>query len=172
MEAVGFETYCQLLEEAVAELEGRPATSRRDVELRLGVDLQLPEPYLPEPALRLSFYKRLAACDSEEGLTELLEEMADRYGPAPAQVDALAEAQRVRMAARRAGVAAVIRRGRKWRLRLDPAVVPSAGLVEAVTDRPGAQLSPDGEITFPIGDGGPGVGEVLEFLGQLQQDFN
>ncbi len=170
MEAVGFETYCQLLEEAVAELEGRPAASRREVELRLGVDLQLPEPYLPEPALRLSFYKRLAACDSEEGLAELLEEMADRYGPAPAQVDALAEAQRVRMAARRAGVAAVIRRGRKWRLRLDPAVVPSAGLVEAVTDRPGAQLSPDGEITFPIGDGGPGVGEVLEFLRQLHED--
>ncbi len=52
LEAVGFETYCQLLEEAVAELEGRPAESQREVELRLGVDLQLPERYLPEPALR------------------------------------------------------------------------------------------------------------------------
>jgi len=171
MEAVGFETYCQLLEEAVAELEGRPAASRREVELRLGVDFQLPELYLPEPALRLSFYKRLAACDSEEGLSELLEETVDRYGPAPSQVEALAEAQRVRMAARRAGVAAAIRRGRRWRLRLDPAVVPSAGLARAVTSQPGAQLSPEGEISFPIGGDEPVVGEVLEFLRQLQQDF-
>jgi len=59
LEAVGFETYCQLLEEAVAELEGRPPTVQREVELRLGMDLQLPERYLPEPLLRLSFYKRL-----------------------------------------------------------------------------------------------------------------
>jgi transcription-repair coupling factor (superfamily II helicase) len=170
MEAVGFETYCQLLEEAVAELEGRPATSRREVELRLGVDLQLPELYLPEPALRLSFYKRLAACDSEAGLSELLEETADRYGPAPSQVDALAEAQRVRMAARRAGIAAVIRRGRKWRLRLDPAVVPSQGLARVVTTQPGAQLSPEGEISFPIGNDRSGIGEVLRFLQALGQD--
>ncbi len=171
MEAVGFETYCQLLEEAVSELEGRPSTSRREVELRLGVDLQLPELYLPEPALRLSFYKRLAACDSEDALSELLEEMADRYGPAPSQVDALAEAQRVRMAARRAGVAAVTRRGRKWRLRLDPAVVPSASLAEAVTSLSGARMTPDGEITFPIADEGSGVGEVLALLRKLEPDL-
>ncbi len=170
MEAVGFETYCQLLEEAVAELEGRPSTSRREVELRLGVDLQLPELYLPEPALRLSFYKRLAACDGEEALSELLVEMADRYGPAPAQVEALAEAQRVRMAARRAGVAAVARRGRKWRLRLDPAVVPSEGLAEAVVSVPGAKMSPEGEVTFPIDDESSGVGDVLVFLRQLERD--
>ncbi len=170
MEAVGFETYCQLLEEAVAELEGRPATSRREVELRLGIDLQLPELYLPEPALRLSFYKRLAACDSEAGLAELLEETTDRYGPAPVELQGLAEAQRVRMAARRAGVAAVIRRGRKWRLRLDPAVVASQRLAGAVTSRPGAQLSPEGEISFPIGGSGTGVGDVLAFLHELEPD--
>ncbi len=121
--------------------------------------------------MRLSFYKRLAACDSEEALSELLEEMADRYGPAPSQVDALAEAQRVRMAARRAGVAAVARRGRKWRLRLDPAVVPSASLAEAVTSLTGARMTPDGEITFPIADEGSGVGEVLAFLRKLEPDL-
>ena len=168
MEAVGFETYCQLLEEAVAELEGRPATSRREVELRLGIDLQLPEHYLPEPALRLSFYKRLAACDSEEALSALLEEMADRYGSAPSQVDALAGAQRVRMAARRAGVAAVIRRGRRWRLRLDPSVEPSEGLATAVTSRAGAQVSPAGEITLPIGDESSDIDDILSFLQALE----
>ncbi|MCD4750957.1 MAG: transcription-repair coupling factor, partial [Thermoanaerobaculales bacterium] len=83
MEAVGFETYCQLLEESVAELQGQETPSRREVEMKLGIDVQLPEHYIPEPALRLSFYKRLAACSDDDGLTDLLDEVVDRYGAAP-----------------------------------------------------------------------------------------
>jgi transcription-repair coupling factor (superfamily II helicase) len=164
LEAVGFETYCQLLEEAVAELEGRPATVQREVELRLGMDLQLPERYLPEPSLRLSFYKRLAACEDESALSALLEEMADRYGPAPAQVDDLARAQRVRMAARQAGVVSVTRRPRKWRLRLDPTLGPSPRLADAVAAWAGSQVSPSGEMTLPVRDEHSGVEDVLQFL--------
>ena len=167
LEAVGFETYCQLLEEAVAELEGRPPTVQREVELRLGTDLQLPERYLPEPALRLSFYKRLAACEDEEGVSALLEEMADRYGPAPPQVNDLARAQRVRMAARQAGVTSVMRRARKWRLRLDPAITPSPQFADAVTKWPEAQVTPTGEITLPVGNNGSGIEEILQLLKSL-----
>jgi len=167
LEAVGFETYCQLLEEAVAELEGRPAATQRGVELLLGMDLQLPERYLPEPSLRLSFYKRLAACDDEGELVALLDEMEDRYGPAPQQVDSLARAQRVRMAARHAGVASVTRRGRRWRLRLDSAVAPSLRLGEVVTGWSGAQVSPSGEITFPTQENETAISDVLRFLEEL-----
>ena len=167
LEAVGFETYCQLLEEAVAELEGRPAASSREVELRLGLDLQLPEQYLPEPALRLSFYKRLAACEDEEALKSLLDEMSDRYGPTPPQTAALAQAQRVRIAARRAGVTAVTRRHGRWRLRLDPAILPSERLADVLTGWPGAKVSPAGEISFPTDAAGSDPAEVLRFLEPL-----
>jgi transcription-repair coupling factor (superfamily II helicase) len=130
------------------------------------MDLQLPERYLPEASLRLSFYKRLAACDDDESLSALLDEMADRYGPAPAQVDDLARAQRVRMAARRAGMASVARRARKWRLRLDSTVNPPPGLAEALSGWSGAQVSQAGEITLPTPDG-PDISELLRFLEQL-----
>jgi transcription-repair coupling factor (superfamily II helicase) len=166
LEAVGFETYCQLLEEAVAELEGRPATVQRDVELRLGMDLQLPERYLPEASLRLSFYKRLAACEDEQSLSALLDELADRYGQPPPQMDGLAQAQRVRMAARRAGVVSVSRRARKWRLRLDAAVNAPAHLAETLTGWPGAQINQSGEITLPITDGAD-VTDLLGFFENL-----
>ncbi len=168
LEAVGFETYCQLLEEAVAELEGRAPTVQREVELRLGLDVQLPERYLPEPSLRLSFYKRLAACDDADALAALLDEMTDRYGPAPPQVEDLGRAQRVRMAARRAGVSSVARRPRKWRLRLDTAGSPPPHLAEALSTWPGAQLTATGEITLPVGDAGADLGDVLRFLESMQ----
>jgi transcription-repair coupling factor (superfamily II helicase) len=167
IEAVGFETYCQLLEEAVAELEGRPSLGRREVELRLGLDLQLPDAYIDEPALRLSFYKRLSAVVDDEAVAALIAEIVDRYGPAPPQLETLARAQRVRVAAQRLGITAVQRRGGRWRLRLDPAAAPPERLGDVLSGWPGAQLSPTGEITVPAGRAGAELDEVVRLLGEL-----
>ncbi len=167
MEAVGFETYCQLLEEAVAELEGRPPEVRREVELRLGLDLQLPDAYIPEPELRLSFYKRLAATADDTSVAELLEEIVDRYGPPPVQLDTLARTQRIRLAAQRVGAISVQRRGGRWRVRLDPAASPPASLGEVLTGWPDASLSPSGEITVPVGRTGAEIDEILNLLIRL-----
>ncbi len=167
LEAVGFETYCQLLQEAVAELEGRPLPRRREVELRLGLDLQLPPEYLPEPALRLSFYKRLAACESRACLEELLAEMEDRFGPPPPQMRLLAAAQELRVAASRAGLARVVRRGDGWRLSLDPTSPLPPDLAGALGAWPGASVTPSGEIVLP-GVGGEGdLGALARFLERL-----
>jgi transcription-repair coupling factor (superfamily II helicase) len=166
MEAVGFETYCRLLEEAVAELEGRELPVEREVELRLGMDLQLPESYIPEPALRLSFYKRLASVGDEGALEALLEEVVDRYGSAPGQLDVLAQAQRVRMAARRAGVAVVARRAGRWRLGLDRMAPTPPRLAEALESWSGARVTPSGEITLPT-DGKPRLDDLLGLLQRL-----
>jgi transcription-repair coupling factor (superfamily II helicase) len=167
IEAVGFETYCELLEEAIAELEGRPAPARREVELRLGLDLQLPDEYIPEPALRLSFYKRLAAMEDEAAVAELIDEIVDRYGPAPAQLEGLARAQRVRVAAQKIGATAVQRKSGRWRVHLDPAVEPPECLGEVLTRWPDAHLSPSGEITIPAGRPGRELDEALRLLREL-----
>ena len=166
MEAVGFETYCRLLEEAVAELEGRELPSRREVELRLGLELQLPASYIGEPSLRLSFYKRLASVADDRALAELRDEVVDRYGPAPPQLANLLAAQRVRTAAQRAGVASVEQRGAEWRIQLDPAAPAPAELVEVVGRRPGSRVTPAGEIRLPAtaDDSLDGVRSLLEEL--------
>jgi transcription-repair coupling factor (superfamily II helicase) len=166
MEAVGFETYCRLLEESVAEFEGRELPRRRDVELRLGLDMQLPDRYIPEPALRLSFYKRLASVDDETVLAVLLDEVVDRYGPAPAQLGQLALAQRVRMAAQTARLFSVARRSGEWRLRLDADAPPPARLDLLLGQWPGARISPTGEISLPI-EGEARMEPLLEFLHTL-----
>ena len=167
LEAVGFETYCQLLDEAVAELEGKPEEIRREVELRLGLDLQIPAEYMAEPALRLSFYKRLGACASAEELEALLEEVRDRYGPPPVQLENLARAQRVRIAASRAGIRAVIRRPGIWRIKLDPSREPPPGLAQALDAWPGSRITPAGEIE--LGAVQPVLEELTGFLSRLNR---
>ena len=84
LRAVGYETYCRLLEEAVRELRGEavPPPSVA-VELRLGLDLRLPEPYISEETLRLAVYRRIAGARGEEDLAALRQELVDRFGPAP-----------------------------------------------------------------------------------------
>jgi len=165
IEAVGFETYCRLLEEAVAELEGRAAPDRREVELRLGLELQLPESYIPEASLRLSFYKRLASVADEVALRDLLDEVVDRYGPAPPQLANLAVAQRLRMAALAGGVSAVVRRGDEWRLQLDPSAL-SPSLADVVGRHVGARVTPAGELRLPIDREEP-TAPVLSLLADL-----
>ncbi|MEN8164492.1 MAG: transcription-repair coupling factor, partial [Acidobacteriota bacterium] len=164
MEAVGFETYCRLLEESIAELEGRESPVRREVELKLGLDVQLPGNFIPEPALRLSFYKRLAACDDDEALVDLLDEIVDRYGAAPPQLDNLAVGQQLRIAARNARIISVMRRSGVWRLRLDGEAAPPAALAQVLGTVPGARITPTGEITLPDGGGQLGARELKDLL--------
>jgi len=167
LEAVGYETYAQLLEEAVAELKGEPLPSRREVRLRLGLDLQLPDAYLPDAALRLSFYKRLAATADEAGLEALVEELRDRYGPPPPQVEALVRAQRIRIAAQAAGVVEVVRHAGGFRLRLDPDGGPPPGLAPALAAWPGARLTPSGLVELPSAAAPPPLAELETLLRRL-----
>jgi transcription-repair coupling factor (superfamily II helicase) len=168
MEAVGFETYCQLLEEAVAELEGAELPTRREVELRLGLDVQLPDEYIPEASLRLSFYKRLAACDDEAAVDDLFEELVDRYGPAPPQLDNLNVGQRIRIHARRARVHTVARRGDSWKVALDRDARVPPDLPEVLAELPGGRIAPSGEITFSAAGGAVGPTEVMQLLTRLE----
>src|SRR5664279_4094070 len=68
IESVGFETYVNLLEEAMAEIKGEPVPETRDVTLQLGLPLALPAAWIPEESLRMALYKKIAAASDPETL--------------------------------------------------------------------------------------------------------
>ena len=151
LRAVGYETYCHLLEEAVRELRGEaappPTTS---VELRLGLDLRLPERYIQEETLRLAVYRRIAGARTDSELASLRIEYVDRFGPAPPQLDQLLLHQRIRRRAEAIGVTKIKRGPLGWELAFDPthpAAHPTAmTLLEAA---PGSSLAPSGVLRLP-----------------------
>ena len=65
IDAVGFETYVSLLEEAIGELKGEPVAEKREVTLQLGLPLGLPTKWIGEESLRMALYKRLATADGD-----------------------------------------------------------------------------------------------------------
>jgi transcription-repair coupling factor (superfamily II helicase) len=89
--AVGFETYAQILEEAVAELKGEPIRAERDPEISVDLPAFLPGDYVPDTGQRLDFYRRLARAEDEDGVRATLIELQDRYGPLPDEAGLLGE---------------------------------------------------------------------------------
>jgi transcription-repair coupling factor (superfamily II helicase) len=89
IEAVGFDLYAELMDQAVRELKGEPPREEIDPDIQLPIPAFIPDAYVPDVHQRLWFYKRLAQASSDEELEEIRAELIDRYGEAPAEVDAL-----------------------------------------------------------------------------------
>jgi transcription-repair coupling factor (superfamily II helicase) len=105
--AVGFETYTALLEEAVASLKGEPIHQERDPELTCDLPGFIPDEYCPDVGQRLDFYRRLSSAADAEEVRELVNELIDRYGPQPDEVDTLADIMIVKGLGRRLGARAI-----------------------------------------------------------------
>ena len=84
--AVGFELYCELLAEAVAELQGRPSEAARPVRLDAAVDAYVPADYVPLEAVKIDLHRRIALAGERAELRELDAELTDRFGPVPEPV--------------------------------------------------------------------------------------
>jgi transcription-repair coupling factor (superfamily II helicase) len=111
IESVGFETYVNLLEEAMAGIKGEPVPETRDVTLQLGLPLALPPAWIPEESLRMALYKKIAAASDEETLQLEAANASDRYGSPPPAFERLLDLARLRLLARALGVKAIQRRG-------------------------------------------------------------
>jgi len=108
---IGFALYTSMLDAAVKALkDGKavpdltaPLAVTSEIDLRLPA--LLPNDYCPDVHERLTLYKRLANCESDDELRTLREELIDRFGELPAQTQALLETHRLRILGRSVGVA-------------------------------------------------------------------
>jgi len=87
--AVGYDLYCQMVNEAVAEMKGEPVKAPSELKLDVPTDAFLPPEYVPKEALRLEAYRRLAAVTTPAEVDDIRTEWEDRYGPVPAAAESL-----------------------------------------------------------------------------------
>lgn len=89
MEAVGYDLYCKMLNEAVKTLKGEGEPEQFDTSLELDVDAFIPPTYIPNEFQKLDIYKRIAMIENQEEGEEMLEELIDRFGEPPKSVENL-----------------------------------------------------------------------------------
>ncbi len=111
--AVGFELYVELLNEAVAELQGQRRVAARPVRIDARIDAYVPQQYVSSEALRIDVHRRLALAETEDELRELQAALEDRYGPLPEPVEHLFAIQEAKIKVARLGADYLVYRGGK-----------------------------------------------------------
>jgi len=124
IEAIGFEMYTTMLEEAVSRLKGEGHEERPQVTVNLGISLRIDDTYIPEEGQRLRMYKRIAGAESMNALTEVRAELEDRYGKPPDAVLHLLIAGEIRLTCGLLGIAQIERKRTLIEEPKKPAPVP------------------------------------------------
>jgi len=87
--AVGYDLYCQMVTEVVAEMKGESVDKPVELKLDIPVSAFLPDSYVPTEDLRLEAYRRLAEVKTHEEVDDVRKEWLDRYGPIPEEAETL-----------------------------------------------------------------------------------
>ena len=153
IEAIGFELYTTMLEQAVKEMRGESAEEKPATQLNLGISLRIDEGYVPEENQRLRLYKKIAGAQSDKAIADLRAEMEDRYGPLPDAAVYLLEAASLRLECERVGIAQIDRKRSELQIRFtENATIDPQHLMRLVARnaKRGAQFTPQGVLKLPV----------------------
>lgn len=159
---VGFDLYLRMIGEAVATFRGEDTETTTELRLELPVDARIPESYIDSERLRLEAYQKLSAAASAtakpDAIDLVIEEMRDRYGEPPAEVDGLIAVARLRRRAARVDLADVVAMGPN--LRIAPAHLADSMRVRLQRLYPKAKLVSNGDaLVVPLPTAG---GDAVE----------
>jgi len=104
MEQVGYDMYCKLLDEVVKEIKGEEVIEEIDVQIDLNVSSYIPDEYIENSSQKIEIYQNIALCRTEEDIQNVTDEVLDRYGTMPKEIENLLEITRIKMLARLAYV--------------------------------------------------------------------
>jgi transcription-repair coupling factor (superfamily II helicase) len=151
IEAIGFEMYTKLLEETIRELKGEDLEDDRRSTVNLGVEFRIDDDYIPDTNQRLGIYRQVAQARTAAEVDKVVDEVRDRYGPAPESVLSLAEHARIRVMADHLKLEAIEREGKtivfKFR---DSATVDPQRLLAVVNRRADLRLVPPGHLKLDL----------------------
>jgi transcription-repair coupling factor (superfamily II helicase) len=134
--AVGFDTYCRLLQESVAEMKGEPIPEEHEIRIDLPVKAFIPPGWVAQEALRLDLYRRIATAGDHEILARIHVETQDRYGQLPPEVETLFAVASLRVTCVRLGVTEVSTY--KEQVRVKPLALPGSLEVDLEHRVPGS----------------------------------
>ncbi|MCC6226539.1 MAG: transcription-repair coupling factor [Microthrixaceae bacterium] len=169
--AVGYDLYCQMVSEAIDELNGVETPSPAEIKIDLPLDAHLPLDYIERDDLRFDAYRRLAEVRTQSEVDDLAAEWVDRFGPVPQPAAMLVEIARLRAHCAAAGVTditVVESKGigaPRWMARLSPLKIPVSKQLRLERLRKGSVVKPDPrEVHIPVPTGDAMVGSLREFF--------
>lgn len=118
MEAVGYDLYCKMLNEAVQEEKGIQRTRDFETVVDLNMDAFIPDSYIPNEFQKLDIYKRIAGIENDEEYEDMMDELMDRFGEPPKSVQNLLAIANLKASAHRAYLTEIKQKGMEFTLTL------------------------------------------------------
>jgi transcription-repair coupling factor (superfamily II helicase) len=147
IDAVGFDLYCNLLEQTVQEIKGEQPVQESPAAVNLNLDIRIPEDYVGETSQRLRLYKRIASGKSTEQLAALREEITDRHGPFPEKLESLFAYADLRILATELGIETIDRKAGRILIKFsNRSPVEPTRLLALIRNQPGVSFSPGGVL--------------------------
>lgn len=110
MEQVGYDTYCKLLDEVIKEMQGIEVVEEQDVQIDLAVSSYIPDNFIENSSQKIEIYQNIALCRTEEELQNVIDEVIDRYGRLPKELENLINIARIKQLARKANILKIAQR--------------------------------------------------------------
>ncbi len=146
--AIGFDMYVQMLERAVSTLKGEEVKPEMRATINLGLDIRIPEEYVPNENLRLRTYKRIAGITNEKEREEVNNELTDRFGAPPSAVGNLLDYALLKGLAETMLISSIERRANEVAIKFHPETPLSPeNLVKFIrSQKEGLRLDPSGTL--------------------------
>ncbi len=107
LEQVGYDTYCNLLDEVVKEMQGEEVKPEIDVQIDLDATCFIPDEYISDSSQKIEIYQDIALCKNEEDIQNVIDEMIDRFGNMPKEIENLLEIARIKILCKKLNISKV-----------------------------------------------------------------
>ena len=104
MEQVGYDTYCNLLDQVVKEMQGIEIEEEQEIQIDINISSYIPDSYIENSSQKIEVYQNIALCRTEFDIQNVIDEIIDRYGVMPKELENLIEIARIKELCRKAGI--------------------------------------------------------------------
>jgi len=129
MDAIGFDLYMEMLEEAIREIRGQEIPKVDDTQIDLNLTAFIPADYIPDLDQKMSAYRSVAAAKSKEELTQIAAEWSDRYGDIPTAATQLLRVVELKQLAKKLGFSRIKPEGKQHVILETPMEEPAWNLL-------------------------------------------
>lgn len=110
MSQVGYDTYCKLLDEVIKEMKGIQIEEEQDIQIEINISSYIPDTYIENSSQKIEIYQDIALCRNEEDIINITDEIIDRYGAMPKEVENLIEIARIKNLAKNVGIIKILQK--------------------------------------------------------------
>ena len=120
MDQVGYDTYCRLLDVVVKEMTGEDIQKdEEDIQIDVNVSAFIPDNFIEQNNQKIEIYQNIALCESEENIFDVTDEIIDRYGKMPIEVENLLKVASIKILSKKLGIIKVVQKNDKMLFTFD-----------------------------------------------------